>query len=135
MTKFYNRFSDRLKRKILRKYMTEAERVLWQEIRKNKLNCRFRRQYSIKGFVLDFYSPQIKLAIEIDGDIHSSKEHKDYDADREQPISNFGIKFLRFSNDDVFLRLNRVIVLINEKIVQSPPCQGGDVRQRRTEGA
>ncbi|MFA5034811.1 MAG: endonuclease domain-containing protein [Candidatus Margulisiibacteriota bacterium] len=134
MTKLYNRSLDRLKRKILRKNMTEAERVLWQAIRKKNLNCRFRRQYSVKGFVLDFYSPQVKLAIEVDGGIHSSEERKDYDADRERLIGSLGINFLRFSNDDVLLRLNKVIKLIKEKILLSPPYQGGDVRRRRTEG-
>lgn len=100
--------------------MTEAERVLWQAIRKKNLNCRFRRQYSVKGFVLDFYSPQVKLAIEVDGAIHLNEDQRIYDADRERLLANLGIRFIRFSNDDVFLRLEKVIKDI-KRMVLSPP--------------
>jgi very-short-patch-repair endonuclease len=56
--------------KELRREMTAAEKILWQEIRTNKLAVHFRRQQIIKGFIVDFYCHTAGLVIEVDGDIH-----------------------------------------------------------------
>lgn len=63
------------KRRRLRILPTKAEYVLWQELRKKKLGYRFRRQVSIELFIVDFYSQELKLIIEVDGPIH--EEQKD----------------------------------------------------------
>ena len=57
-------------RQKLRKNMPAPEIILWQEIRGKQVGVKFRRQFSIENFILDFYSPEIKLGIEIDGDSH-----------------------------------------------------------------
>jgi very-short-patch-repair endonuclease len=70
MTQNFNRRPERDKRKSLRSSATEAEKKLWQCVKAKQLGVKFRRQYSVDAYVLDFYSPQSKLAIEIDGDSH-----------------------------------------------------------------
>jgi very-short-patch-repair endonuclease len=73
------------------------------------LRVKFRRQYSVGPFVLDFYSTNLKLAIEIDGESHFVKGGPERDAEREQWIRQYGITFLRFTNEDVRNNLDSVI--------------------------
>ena len=71
MTDFYNREIEKDKRQELRNSMPKAEVLLWIRLKgRQLLGCKFRRQYSIGAFVMDFYSPEIKLGIELDGDSH-----------------------------------------------------------------
>ena len=74
MTKLYNRTCEKNKRKILRSNMPKAELILWSRLKNKRLNeYKFRRQYSVAQFVIDFYCPKLKLAIEVDGDSHFSE--------------------------------------------------------------
>jgi len=117
MTKLYNKTSEKLKRQQLRREMTKAEKLLWEKLKSQQLeNCKFRRQYSVDKFVIDFYSPEIKLAIEVDGDSHFQDGAVEYDAERQTFIESVGIKFLRFTNDDVYHNLEGVIEVIAGKI-------------------
>ncbi len=59
--------------------MTYCEKIVWTHLRKRQLGHRFLRQYSVDQFVIDFYCPELKLAVEIDGDVHEIPEQKDYD--------------------------------------------------------
>jgi len=94
--------------KELRGQMTPAEKLLWQQLRANRLHgFHFRRQQLIDGFIVDFYCHKAALIVEIDGPIHESQE--DYDADREQILSKRGLLTLRFKNEDVFQNLNSVL--------------------------
>ena len=83
-------------------------------------------------YVLDFYCPALKLAIEIDGDSHLKPGANERDADRQAFVESFGIRFLRFTNDQVYLNLEGVLETIagvarlgNER-KKSPPYEGGD---------
>jgi len=97
--------------------MTKAEKLLWEKLKSQQLeNCKFRRQYSVDKFVIDFYSPEIKLAIEVDGDSHFQDGAVEYDAERQTFIESVGINFLRFTNDDVYYNLEGVIEVIAGKI-------------------
>ncbi len=78
-------------------------------------NCKFRNQYSVDRFVLDFYSPEIKLTIEIDGESHFQKGAAQYDQERQIFIESAGIQFLRFTNRDVYENLNGVLETIAYK--------------------
>ena len=70
MTKHYNKLTEKNKRKELRKNSTSSERKLWQYLKNKQIKeCKFRRQYSIDNYILDFYCHKAMLAIEIDGDI------------------------------------------------------------------
>ena len=98
----------------LRSQMTPAEKVLWQELRGNKLGSHFRRQQVIAGFIVDFYCHTSGLVIELDGDIH--REQQEYDAERDKILEGMGLRVIRFRNDEVLLNLPRVRTQLKEEI-------------------
>lgn len=117
MTRLYNRTTDKAKRQRLRNNATEAEKVLWLYLRKRQANgYKFRRQYSIGAFVIDFFCPRLKLAIEVDGGIHLKEDVKAYDKERERIIRSVGIEFLRFTNKQITHRLSKTLKIIKAKI-------------------
>ncbi len=83
------------RRRQLRRDMTPSEKLLWTFLRRKELGTRFLRQYSVDKYVIDFYSPKIKLAIELDGDVHDSTEQKKYDTVRQEYIEKYGIAFFK----------------------------------------
>ncbi|MCX6752746.1 MAG: DUF559 domain-containing protein [Candidatus Nomurabacteria bacterium] len=83
----------------LRKNQTPQEVLLWARIRKNKLGFKFKRQHSIGPYILDFYSPEKRLAIELDGSQHL--DNKEYDEERDNYLLGHEIKTLRFWNNEV----------------------------------
>ncbi|HNW71922.1 MAG TPA: endonuclease domain-containing protein [Candidatus Paceibacterota bacterium] len=72
------------RRRELRRKQTKQEGLLWKSIRNRNLGVKFRRQYSIGGYILDFYCPEIKLVIEIDGSGHNAREEILYDKQRTE---------------------------------------------------
>jgi len=97
----------------LRQHPTPAEEILWQNLRNRQLNgYKFRRQHPVAGFILDFYCPQRRLAIEVDGEIHKDKETKEYDLERTRILAENGIRVLRFWNSKVENETEKVLVLI-----------------------
>ena len=96
--------------------MPKAELILWSQIRRQQvLGQKFRRQYSVGSYVIDFYCPALKLAIEVDGESHTP-ETKIFDLDRQGFIESYRIEFLRFTNDDIFGNLDWVLDEISETI-------------------
>jgi len=117
MTKLYNKSSEKVKRRQLRQDITKAEKIIWAKIKNRQIeNCKFRRQYSVDKFVIDFYSPILKLAIEIDGDSHFEDDAVEYDIERQVFIESAGIKFIRFTNEDVYGNLSGVLESIAQTI-------------------
>ncbi len=117
MTQLYNRTSEKLKRQQLRKNMTKAEFIIWQKLKCKQIEgCKFRSQYSISQFVVDFYCTELKLAIEIDGDSHFQDGAQEYDRERQAFIESVGIRFLRFTNDEVYRNLEGVLEKITQEI-------------------
>ena len=109
--KFKQRRSD------LRKNQTEAEKTLWQELRNRKLfGIKFYRQYSAGPYVLDLYCPELRLAIELDGGQHADGNAKDYDEHRSKYLLIYGIKVIRFWNNDVINNMEGVMSRIMEQI-------------------
>jgi very-short-patch-repair endonuclease len=97
--------------------MTEPEIILWSKLKTRQMaGCKFRRQYSVGPFVLDFYCPEKKLAIEVDGSSHFGEGAEVYDGERQSYIEQFGIRFLRFTNSDVRNNLYEVLGKILEKL-------------------
>jgi very-short-patch-repair endonuclease len=89
--------------------MTETEKILWEMLKdRNIFKARFRRQHPIGIFIIDFYCHEYKLAIEIDGEIHLKNEVIEYDDGRSNVVENFGVKILRFTNNEVFTDLKKV---------------------------
>ena len=85
---------------ILRKEMTKEEKHLWYDFLK-KLPIQVKRQKNIENYILDFYIPTHKTAIEIDGIQHTSEEGRTQDEKRDMVLSLYGIKVLRFKNTDI----------------------------------
>ena len=91
-------------RRTLRKEGTPAEGALWKILKNKQVEgLRFHRQYSIDNYILDFYCPKIKLAIELDGDYHYHTFVPDHDYERDKELlEKYGIKTIRFENKDVW---------------------------------
>ena len=129
MTKLYNQSSERDKRRSLRNNMPPAEKLLWAKLRGRQVEgCKFRRQYSIGPFVVDFYGPELKLAIEVDGESHSGAYAQTYDAERQAFLESKGTRVVRFTNQQVYQDLDRVVEAIALLIrdLRSPPFPRGD---------
>ena len=90
---------------------TRQEGVLWHCFLK-KEKVRFFRQYRIGAYIVDFYCPKRKLAIELDGGQHYEEEALQYDRARTAFLNDCRIKVLRFTNDDVDNNLRGVVTII-----------------------
>ena len=101
--------------RFLRKNQTDAERKLWSLLRNRQLaKVKFRRQFSIDRYIIDFYSPEYKLGIEADGGQHYSDEGKVEGKLRTDKLNEYGIQILRFSNLDILNNIEGVYeVLLN----------------------
>lgn len=91
-------------RRDLRSNGTPAEGRLWTIIKSGQIDgLRFRRQYSVGDYILDFYCPKLKLCIELDGEIHFNENTYRYDSERSEYLwKNHGIKVMRYENKMVF---------------------------------
>src|SRR5688572_11752612 len=85
----------------LRHEMTLAEKLLWNELRTNKLGVHFRRQQVIAGFIVDFYCHKAELVIELDGSIHNEEIQKENDIERDKVLTEMGLRVVRFKNEEV----------------------------------
>jgi cyclase len=102
----------------LRNNSTHAEDILWTYLKTKPLGYKFRRQHPYSIYILDFYCHPLKLAIEIDGNIHAVEEVKSNDIVRQKLLEEDGLKVLRFTNEEVFKQLEIVIKEI-EKYIQN----------------
>jgi very-short-patch-repair endonuclease len=92
----------------LRRESTFPERRLWNELRGRRLcGLKFRRQHPIGRFIVDFYSDENRLVIELDGNSHNDRA--DYDLEREEFLKSQNLRILRFGNDDVLRDLEAVL--------------------------
>jgi very-short-patch-repair endonuclease len=94
----------------LRRNMTESEVILWNKLKnRNVFKSKFRRQHPVGIFIVDFYCHEFKLAIELDGDIHLKKEIAEYYDGRTADLEKLGIRILRFTNDQVFTDMDKIL--------------------------
>ena len=93
---------DKAFRQQLRRESTPCEHILWKLISGRQINgLKFRRQHGFGPYVMDFYCPEIKLCIEVDGTVHESEEAKRRDAERTEFLNSQGIKVFRLQNQEV----------------------------------
>jgi len=118
MTIVYNHKHLKPIRRALRKQEIGAEKVLWSKLRNKQQKFKFRRQYGIGRYVVDFYCPKLKLAIEIDGATHSTDEEIKKDKERERFINRFGIIVKRYYNNDVYNNLDAALGNIYEVCIK-----------------
>jgi len=118
------------RRKVLRKNQTDAEKVFWSHVRNRQFHgMKFLRQYSVGPYILDFYCPEIKTAIELDGGQHNESGEKAYDAVRSEYLQAQGIDVLRFWDHEVLLDMQGVLAKVEERCNPSQPplnLRGGE---------
>ena len=103
-----NESEQKILRKELRSHATPAEAVLWKMLKgRNADGMKFRRQQGIGPYVLDFYCPELRLCVELDGSSHDYKY--EYDEQRTEFLQNQGIRVLRFSNEQVWQGIDSVV--------------------------
>ena len=99
----------------MRRQPTEAEDILWSYLRDRQLaGFKFRRQHAVDRFILDFYCPASRLAVEVDGPIHERTALED--AERDGMLTCYGIRVLRVRNEEVFGDIQAVLVNIHEAL-------------------
>jgi very-short-patch-repair endonuclease len=113
----HNRPVLKTRRKELRNNSTPAEIELWSILQHSNLGgYKFQRQHSVGSYILDFYCPSEKLAVELDGDSHFTDDAIEYDGVRTAYLNALNIKVVRFLNTDVYDNLNVVCERILEEI-------------------
>jgi very-short-patch-repair endonuclease len=94
--------------KELRQEATDAERLLWRVLRNRAVNgLKFRRQHPLDGFVIDFFCPEIKLCVELDGGIHDARQEQD--AARTAQLQARGLGVIRLRNEEVENEIDSVL--------------------------
>jgi very-short-patch-repair endonuclease len=123
ITMYYGADSETLRAAhILRRSITKAEAVLWKKLRdRNVFSIKFRRQHPVCNFIVDFYCHEYKLVIEVDGDIHNDEIASQYDLGRTEALNNFGLKVIRFTNNQILYSLDSVIEKIQREIAKRTP--------------
>lgn len=111
-----NKKSLKLIRKALRNNATPAECILWRGLQRSQVEgIKFRRQHSIGQFVMDFYSPSLRLGIELDGEVHNDMIIHQRDEEKEAFLRDNGITLLRFPNELVYNHFD----YIKERIIEA----------------
>jgi very-short-patch-repair endonuclease len=101
----------------LRRNMTDAERALWAELRGRRLqDCKFKRQWTLGRFVVDFCCIEQRLIVEVDGGQHSEER----DAGRTRWLESEGYRVLRFWNHDVLTNMDGVLQTIVNALTSHP---------------
>jgi len=110
MTTIYNIRAMTPRRRKLRNDAPPAEIILWRYLKGKQMEgYKFRRQYSVGRYVIDFYCPQLKLAIEVDGPSHYlSEQARIYDHKRQRFIESFGITLIRVTNIEIYRTIEGV---------------------------
>ena len=117
MTRTYGTTYFKAFSRSLRNNMTKAEVLLWIQLRKKQiLGQRVLRQYGIGRYIVDFYIPKIKLAIEVDGATHETEEERRRDAKRQSELESLGVTVVRFTNMEIYSTMGDVLNDIRSKV-------------------
>ena len=117
--KIFNKIEYKQRRQTLRNNMTEPEKRLWGILRNHQLGVKFRRQHGIGHYIVDFYCPELKLIIEVDGESHFSEDAQAYDKIRGKFMLELGLTTIRFSNHEVMTNIDGICQLI-QQVVKTP---------------
>jgi very-short-patch-repair endonuclease len=110
----------------LRRKMALPEVLLWQELRGGKLNgLQFRRQHPIGPYILDFFCPVARLAVEVDGRAHEDADQLEHDQRRDQWLANSEINVLRIAASDILQKDNMENVLADIAHAAAPSTASG----------
>ena len=104
-----------------RNVMTDAELLLWRNIRHGALGVKFRRQHIIGDYIVDFICLSQKIVIEVDGGYHEEESQKREDLIRQKRLESMGYTVLRFSNSEIFESVENVLLTIKKNITLNLP--------------
>ena len=100
----------------LRTNQTSAEKILWYNLRNRRLEgLKFKRQQCLENFIVDFYCDELKLIIELDGDVHGYKSNSKKDAKRQDFLERKGFHIIRYTNHEIYHQLPSVLEDIIDK--------------------
>jgi len=121
MTILYNKTDNLKLRRKLRRNQPDTERLIWSKLRNRQvLGFKFRRQYGIGSYIVDYCCPEARLVIELDGDRHYlNDDAKEKDKIRQKYIESIGFEVLRFTNKDVRENLGGVLETIIKYLKQN----------------
>ena len=114
MTVLFNLDSNKNIRRNLRQQGVRAEIILWSKLRNKNLGYKFKRQFGIGKYIVDFYCPKENLVIEIDGATHSTNKEIFNDNIRQKYLESLGLKVVRFTNLEVGQNMDGMLTEINE---------------------
>ena len=103
----------------MRSEPTDAERRLWERLRRDAFGVKFKRQYAIGGYITDFCCPRHKLIIELDGGQHA--EQAEYDNERTAKLQSFGYRIIRFWNSEISENIEGVLETIYNELNKPSP--------------
>ena len=103
-------------RRELRNSMTPAEALLWRNLRRSQLGKKFRRQHSIGPYIVDFFCPECRVAVELDGAGPMTEFGAERDTQRTKFLERFNIRIIRIENRWVFENLEGVLEVIRETL-------------------
>ncbi|MDI1307604.1 MAG: UvrD-helicase domain-containing protein [bacterium] len=115
------------KAKAMRKNPTNAEKILWSELKSQSLGSKFRQQHLIDDFIVDFVCLSKKLVVEVDGDYHFTEEQIQLDKNRTEILSKLGYKVIRFTNEQVIKCISDVLNKIKEELIQQEEIQNSNL--------
>jgi len=121
LKRFNNLETNKQFRKSLRNNLTSSEAILWNYLKHSKLGEKFRRQHGIENFVLDFYCPRLRLAIELDGASHDNPQKFYYDKNRDKFLETKQVRVLRIQSKDVYKNLDGVLKEIKKYLQTTFP--------------
>ena len=109
----------------MRQEPTSAERTIWAVLRnRGCLGFRFKRQVVIEGLIVDFYCRELRLAIELDGEVHQSAEGRQRDQARDAHLHSHGIRVIHFQNE--YASKTRLLAVLAELIRRPPSPLAGE---------
>lgn len=117
----------------LRRDSTDVEMRLWQKLRNRQLGADFRRQHPAGSFVLDFYCPALRLAIELDGGQHADAHNEAKDKQRDGWLNERGVTMLRFWNSDITQNLRGVLEVVALKVAELQAAKMTPTRRWRAD--
>ena len=114
----------------LRRVTTDAEILLWNQLRNRQLlGFKFRRQHQFGKYIADFYCHEAKLVIECDGGVHSEVDAWNHDQNRDAYMSSLGLRVLRFTNEQVLNETADVLNVIGSYLREAKPRAGNQRRE------
>ena len=99
-----------------RNHPTDAEELLWNYLRRDRLGVSFKRQHIIGDYIVDFICIPCKLIVELDGGYHQQSIQQDADLHRTEWLKSLGYRVIRFKNEELFCNIDQVLNTIDENL-------------------